>query len=83
MASAYEPAIDVLVPLRDGPVVPASLISWLIDAEFRGLAFRIEPDGRLHVGPREKVTAADLAFVRGHRDLVLACVAYSDTVEVM
>lgn len=67
-----------LVPLRGGPTVPTSLVLRMLDMEDRGARFRIEPDGRLHVGPRAAVTAADLAFCREHRDLVLACVSYID-----
>lgn len=70
--------VDVLIPLRDGPVVPASVVSWLIDAEFRGLRFRPAPDGQLRVGPPAVVTPEDLAFIRRHRDDLIAAVAYVD-----
>jgi hypothetical protein len=81
MAISSELTLDaVLVPLRDGPAVPAGVIRWLLRAEDRGLVFRAEPDGRLHVGPREVVTPDDLAFVKARRDVVLACVAYIDRI---
>jgi hypothetical protein len=42
------------------------------------LRFRIEPDGALFVSPRTATTPDDLAFIRAHRDEILACVRYSD-----
>jgi len=69
---------DTLIPLHHGPVVPASIVSWLIDAEFRGLRFRPAPDGQLRVGPPAVVTPEDLAFIRRHRDVLRACVVYVD-----
>lgn len=84
MATAFEPTRDgVLVPLHHGPTVPLLVISYLIDGESRGLTFRAEPDGRLHIGPKHSVTPADLAFVKKHRDVILACVTYTSTAEVM
>jgi hypothetical protein len=71
-------ACDPLIPLRDGPVVPESVLLWMSAAEDRGLRFRAEPDGRLHVGPRDCVQAEDLTFVRAHRDTLLECVRYID-----
>ena len=69
---------DPLEPLRGGPAVPASIVSWYIDSSFRGLTLRAEPDGSLYVGPRQAVTAADLAFVRAHKAALLACIRYCD-----
>ena len=69
---------DAWVPLPNGPTVRASVCDWLVEAEFRGLRFRIEPDGRLHVGPRDRLHAEDLAFLRQARAVVVACVAYID-----
>jgi hypothetical protein len=67
---------ESLIPLRDGPTVPAWVCQWLIEAEGRGLLFRIQPDGKVHVGPRARVQPDDLSFIRHHRDAVRACVAY-------
>ena len=67
---------DGWVPLHNGPTVPAAVCHWLADAEDRGLRFRIEPDGRLRVGPRASVEADDLVFLRLHRAAVVACVEY-------
>jgi hypothetical protein len=75
MATASE---DVLVPLRGGPAVPASIIGWYIDSSFRGLTLRAEPDGSLYVGPCGAVTPADLAFCRTHKAALLACIRYCD-----
>jgi hypothetical protein len=76
MASTSDP----LVPLKGGPTVRASVCHWLVDAEFRGLRFRAHPDGRLHVGPRDRVAQVDLDFIRLHRPDVLACVIYLESV---
>lgn len=67
---------DPLIPLRNGPAVPESILLWMLDAESRGLTFRADPDGRLHVGPRAGIRADDDRFIRQHRDFVLACVRY-------
>lgn len=71
-------AADVLVPLVNGPTVPLSVVLWLTRAEDRGLHLRLQPDGRVHVGPRALVEPADSAFIQRHRDTVLACVVYID-----
>lgn len=68
-------ASETLIPLRDGPAVPASIAVWLIEVSWR-LTFHVEPDGSLFVGPRASVTAEDQAFIRAHRDALLACVRY-------
>src|SRR4030095_3606465 len=72
---------EQLIPLANGPSVPAVVILWLTAAEERGLRFQIEPDGRLHIGPREQVQDDDLAFVRRNRDAVIACVRYVEEVQ--
>lgn len=69
---------DVLIPLRDGPTVPTSIVTWLISAEDRGVQFHVAPDGRLRVGPPGRVTPRDQAFIRDHRDLIAACVVYCE-----
>jgi hypothetical protein len=66
------------MPLRNGPAVPESVVVWLMGAEDRGLTFTIRPDGRLLVRPRAGITAEDDRFLREHRDVLLACVAYID-----
>jgi hypothetical protein len=71
---------ETLIPLRDGPVVPASVVLWMTNLEERGVRFRLDPDGRIHVGPRDRVQVDDLEFIRCHRADVVACVVYIDTV---
>lgn len=66
----------VLVPLRDGPTVPSSVIAWLIAAEDRGLHFAVEAGGQLRVGPRTHIHHDDDAFIRAHRAHLIACVTY-------
>jgi hypothetical protein len=68
---------DPLIPLRGGFSPRASVVLWLLQASDR-LTFRIEPDGALFVGPRAATTPDDLAFIRRHRDEILACVRYSN-----
>ena len=71
-------ATDALITLRDGPTVPESVVAWMLNAEDRGLRFRLEPDGRLHVGPSQAIRTDDDRFIREHRDVLLACVRYID-----
>lgn len=83
--TSQEPRPDTAVELwsrgfRDRLTVPVGVISWLIRAEDRGLAFRAQPDGRLSVGPCGAVTPDDLAFIREHRDVVLACVIFIERI---
>ena len=73
---------DQLVPLRGGPTVPLAAVSWLIEAEFRGLTLRVEADGRLFAGPRSRVTADDLAFIHKYRVAVIAALDYIAQQEV-
>lgn len=74
MATAIES--DVFVPLVNGPSVPVAVVSFLIDLEWRGVELRLEPDGSVFAGPRSAVTATDLAFLRNHRDHVVAALLY-------
>ena len=69
---------DVLIPLRNGPTVPESVVVWLLAAEDRGLRFVILPNGRLRVGPRDQVRPDDDTFIREHRDLIASCVRYCE-----
>ncbi len=66
---------DVLIPLSDGHVIRESVFAWLIDASFR-LSFSLSQDGKLSVRPRAAVTLEDDAFIRAHRDELLAAVRY-------
>jgi hypothetical protein len=75
-------AINSLVPLRHGPSVPGTVVLWLLDAERRGLQFQVEDDGSLFVSPRGRMTNDDDAFIRAHRETVLACVRYVGEVVV-
>jgi hypothetical protein len=65
-----------LVSLRNGPAVPGHVILWMLAAEDRGVQFHVTDDGRLHVGPRDRISDTDLGFIRQHRDLLLACTNY-------
>lgn len=76
MASASEQ----LVPLRGGFSAPVWVIEWLIDSEHRGLRFSVLPDGRLHVGPRDGVDDADVAFIKKHKAIILAAVTYCNSI---
>ena len=69
---------DVLIPLRNGPAVPESVVVWLLNAEDRGLRFKVLPSGRLNVGPREAIDPTDDTFIREHRDVLKACVTYCE-----
>ena len=68
---------DPLIPFAGGFVVRASVAAWFIETSWR-LTFTVSPDGRLQVGPRHAVSPADDAFIRAHRDELLACVTYCD-----
>ena len=70
-------ATDALIPFAGGFVARASTAVWFIETSWR-LTFTVSPDGRLQVGPRSAVTPADDAFIRAHRDELLACVTYCD-----
>jgi hypothetical protein len=70
-------ACDALIPLVGGPTIRTSVVIWLLDTSER-LTLRAESDGSVFVGPRAAVTAADLEFVRAHRDEVLAAIKYVD-----
>jgi CO dehydrogenase/acetyl-CoA synthase epsilon subunit len=74
MATAIES--EALIPLIDGPSVPVTVVSFLIDLEWRGVEVRLEPDGTVFAGPRAAVTASDLSFLRDHRDHVVAALIY-------
>jgi hypothetical protein len=44
--------------------------------EDRGLTIRLDHDGALLVGPRERLTVADRDAIRAHRDMLVALVRY-------
>jgi hypothetical protein len=67
---------DPLIVLRDGFIIRTSVYSWLNEVSFR-LKF-VEADGRLEVSPDRAITDADDAFIRRHRDELLAAVRYVD-----
>jgi hypothetical protein len=69
------PTTDALIPLRGGPAVPASVVAWLLAAEFRGLRLSVVND-RLRVSPRGLIRPDDDWYLRTHRDALLAAVAY-------
>ena len=65
-----------LVHLNNGPIVPLDVVTWLINAESRGLEFCITDSDKLRVSPCEKVQADDDEFIRQHRDVLKDCVNY-------
>jgi hypothetical protein len=69
-------ATDTLITLTGGFVVRSSVAIWLIEAGFR-LQFTVT-DGELEVWPKSKITPADDAFIRAHRDELVAAVSYVD-----
>jgi hypothetical protein len=69
---------DVIIPLRGGASISLELITWLLDAEDRGIRFATQPDGRVRMSPPDRVTVADVSFARAHRDEVRAAVAYCE-----
>ena len=71
----------VLVPLRDLSVSLAAL-QLLWNLETRGLSVTIrEADGCLYVRPKGRITAADAAAIRQHRDELLALVRYCEEIQ--
>jgi len=76
-------ASDVIVTLTGGLVVPVEVISRMIDLEDRGASFHLESDGRFRVSPATLLTAADVQFLRSHKDLVREAVAYCESAAVM
>lgn len=70
------PATDPLITLKGGFVIRTSEAVWLIDASFR-LRFRVV-DGQLDVSPRRAIRPADDAYIRAHRDALLAACSYID-----
>jgi hypothetical protein len=50
-------------------------------ARLLDLTFRMRPNGRLHVGPRELVRDDDLTFMRHHREALIACVNYLEQLD--
>jgi hypothetical protein len=69
---------DQLVPLRGFSPVPWSVVLTMTDMESRGVRVRLDAAGALRLGPRAAVTAADLAFAREHKPLVMDLVRYID-----
>jgi hypothetical protein len=66
---------DRLITLRDGFVLPESVLRWLFDANNRGLTIELHHD-KLRVSPAGGVSADDDLFIRLHRDLLKQCVTY-------
>jgi hypothetical protein len=68
-----------MIPLR-GLTVPEEAFDLLLDLERRGLALVVAADGHLIVRPKARITAADDAAIRKHRDALLALVTYCASV---
>ena len=62
-------------------VVRIAALELLLALEARGCVVRQEGDGRLFVGPRALVTAAEAAEIRAHRDDLLALVDYCERLQ--
>jgi len=65
-----------LVTFRGGFVADWAVVHWLFDLEARGCTFRLEGGGRFRVIPPDRLTAADVAFLRQHRDQARQVIAY-------
>lgn len=63
-------AVGVAVPL------PALKLAW--DLENRGCVVRLDEDGALLAGPREKLTTNDRRAIREYRDGLITIVRYCD-----
>lgn len=68
---------DPLVPLSGGFVIPASVLTWMLQVSER-LSFEITADDRLRVQPQSAIRPGDDYFIRQHRDELLAAVRYCD-----
>jgi len=53
----------------------SEVATWLADVRTREVTVERRDDGRLVIGPRERVTEADLLFVAAHRADVVAALA--------
>lgn len=71
--------LDV-VTLRVGLTVPLTTLRVLWDLEERGFSV-VVVDGSLRMSPRSRITAADDAAIRRHRDELLALVHYCEAVQ--
>lgn len=69
-----------LVVLHGGLAVPLAALRVLWSLEDRGLIVRLDGDGLL-VGPRGKLTDADRAGIRQHRDDLRQLVADCERVQ--
>jgi hypothetical protein len=68
------------VVLRGGLSVSLPALQLLWALEDRRLTIRLDDDGGLLVGPRTRLTNADRAAIRQHRDELVALVRYCDEV---
>ncbi len=69
-------ASDSIVILRGGLTVSLPALRVLWDLENRGLTIRLDADGGLLVGPRDRLTPADRELIHRHRDQLIALVSY-------
>jgi hypothetical protein len=65
-----------LVPLLGGPVVLACVCGFLADLEDQRIRLTVDPTGRLWAEPRGVLDHDQRAFIRAHRDHVVAVVDY-------
>lgn len=75
------PATDPLIPFKAGFTARTSVVVWYLTASWR-LTFTVA-DGHLDVAPRKNLTPSDDAFIRKHRDELIACVNYCDQMAAM
>ena len=61
--------------LLGGLTVREDVIDWCISQELQGVRFSVK-DGRIYPQPLDALTEADRAFLRTHRNHVLAVVTY-------
>lgn len=69
---------DPIVTTQSGQVFPYSLIRRLIALEDAGVRFVRQPDGSVIAGPRAALTAADVEWLREHRDIVRLAIAATE-----
>lgn len=67
---------DPLIQFKGGFTARTSVAFWYLAAFWR-MTFTVV-DGYLVVKPRHAVTASDDAFIRAHRDELIACTRYCD-----
>jgi hypothetical protein len=66
-----------LVVLKGGLSVPVAALRLALALEDKGCVFRVDDDGVLLVGPRDKLSESDRAAIRQWRDDLARIVSYT------